>query len=336
MAKTPCNFPSSIDDLSTDRQASQTILSDTIDIIESALMALMAKVGVDESEVATSFDYRINALEDDAHAQDTDTGTTSQAFQLYSGSSGAKLKDNSGIVEIRNSADSAYAHIRPNNIYPLGSTNTPLFTTGNVTYYINPSTGDDDNDGSSGSPFQTIAKAISLIPQIINHNVTINLADGSYSEGISIGSKMGYATITLTGNTTTPADVALTGKINISGNSAYVVISGLETTYTGGDVIYVNTNPSPVALNYLVAEEEDLDYAALSVVRSPIVYANHCALSNHKYGITALTCSRVFSYVCSGSDNTTGLNVSAATIMKGGSVPGGTTAEATVCGGVIR
>jgi hypothetical protein len=43
------------------------------------------------------------------HTQNTDTGTTSQTFQLQSGSSGAKLKNNSGVFEARNAADSAYA-----------------------------------------------------------------------------------------------------------------------------------------------------------------------------------------------------------------------------------
>jgi hypothetical protein len=46
------------------------------------------------------------------HAQNTDTGTTSQTFQLYSGFSGVKLKDNGGALESRNAADGAYANFR--------------------------------------------------------------------------------------------------------------------------------------------------------------------------------------------------------------------------------
>lgn len=42
------------------------------------------------------------------HTQNTDTGTTGQSFQLQSGSSGFKLKNNTGVAEIRNAADSAY------------------------------------------------------------------------------------------------------------------------------------------------------------------------------------------------------------------------------------
>ncbi len=52
------------------------------------------------------------------HSQNTDVGTTSQTFQLQSASSGIKLKNNAGVFEARNSADSAYAIIR--SAYPSG------------------------------------------------------------------------------------------------------------------------------------------------------------------------------------------------------------------------
>lgn len=45
------------------------------------------------------------------HTQNTDTGTTSATFQLESGSSGAKLKNSSGTVAIRNAADGADANV---------------------------------------------------------------------------------------------------------------------------------------------------------------------------------------------------------------------------------
>ena len=58
------------------------------------------------------------------HTQHTDTGTTSQAFQLQSGSSGVKLKNNSGVFEVRNAADNAYANIRVNDLIVDGTTTT--------------------------------------------------------------------------------------------------------------------------------------------------------------------------------------------------------------------
>jgi len=56
------------------------------------------------------------------HAQNTDTGTSSQTFQI--GSSGPKLKNNSGELQVRNSADTDYADLRVKNLYVEGTTTT--------------------------------------------------------------------------------------------------------------------------------------------------------------------------------------------------------------------
>jgi hypothetical protein len=50
------------------------------------------------------------------HSQHTDTGTTSQTFQIQSGSSGVKLKNNSGVAEIRNSADNSYSELQASSL----------------------------------------------------------------------------------------------------------------------------------------------------------------------------------------------------------------------------
>lgn len=46
------------------------------------------------------------------HTQNTDTGTTSATFQIDSGNSGPKLKNNSLVLEARNAADGAYADFK--------------------------------------------------------------------------------------------------------------------------------------------------------------------------------------------------------------------------------
>jgi len=55
------------------------------------------------------------------HTQNTDTGTTSQTFQLQAGSSGAKLKNISGVIEARNAADSGYADLKVANLIVTGN-----------------------------------------------------------------------------------------------------------------------------------------------------------------------------------------------------------------------
>lgn len=61
-------------------------------------------IGQAASTVAAGNDSRF-------HTQNTDTGTTSQSFQLQSGSTGALLQNNVGTIEVRNAANTAYANL---------------------------------------------------------------------------------------------------------------------------------------------------------------------------------------------------------------------------------
>ena len=50
------------------------------------------------------------------HDQNTDTGTTATSFELDSGNSGARVKNNSNVLEARNNADDAYADFKGKKI----------------------------------------------------------------------------------------------------------------------------------------------------------------------------------------------------------------------------
>lgn len=63
------------------------------------------------------------------HTQNTDTGTTQTTFQINSGSSGPKLKDSSGELQVRNAADSADANLKAGDIAATGN----VVITGNLT-----------------------------------------------------------------------------------------------------------------------------------------------------------------------------------------------------------
>jgi len=64
----------------------------------------------------TEIDGRLTALESVDHAQNTDTGTTSVGFQLDSGNSGPRIKNESGKIAIRNAADNDYADLHVKNL----------------------------------------------------------------------------------------------------------------------------------------------------------------------------------------------------------------------------
>jgi len=83
----------------------------------------------------------------------------------------------------------------------INEAKTPYKTIANLTYYV-ATTGNNNNDGLTvGTPFLTIAKAISMIPQIVNHAVTINVAAGTYAEDVLIAGFSGSGSITLQGGT---------------------------------------------------------------------------------------------------------------------------------------
>jgi len=63
------------------------------------------------------------------HTQNTDTGTTATSFNVDSGGTGFKLKNNAGVLELRNLADSAYADLIVKDLTVQGTTTTINSTT---------------------------------------------------------------------------------------------------------------------------------------------------------------------------------------------------------------
>lgn len=59
-----------------------------------------------------------------AHDQNTDTGTNNSTFQLDNDANGVKLKNVSGVLEVRNAADNDYADLKVNNLTVNGTTTT--------------------------------------------------------------------------------------------------------------------------------------------------------------------------------------------------------------------
>ncbi len=78
---------------------------------------LSAIVGTGASNLAAGNDSRF-------HTQGTDIGTTSLTFALDSDGTPLLLKNNAGILEVRNAADTAYANIVVGNVTVQGTTTT--------------------------------------------------------------------------------------------------------------------------------------------------------------------------------------------------------------------
>lgn len=102
-----------------------------------------------------------------------------------------------------------------------------------TSYFINASTGNDSNPCSSGSPCLTLAHALSILPTFLSGAYTINVANGTYAEGMDIGNVVcpsfgnpqANSYLQIIGNTATPANVVFTGTITYTPES----VSGTET-----------------------------------------------------------------------------------------------------------
>jgi hypothetical protein len=106
--------------------------------------------------------------------------------------------------------------------------------TANRTYYVR-TDGSDGNNGlanSSGGAFLTIQKAIDTVAalDLSIYNVTIQVADGTYGGAVLVSAPwVGSGTVTLQGNTSTPANALL----STGASDAITVVSGGALTVTG-------------------------------------------------------------------------------------------------------
>lgn len=96
--------------------------------------------------------------------------------------------------------------------------------------YVDPTDGSDTTgDGSLGDPYATVAKALSVLPTVLAAEYTIHLADDTYAEAIDLRGFVGAdaGALTLTGNTTTPANVTFTGTAtDDDGGTCVALVAG--------------------------------------------------------------------------------------------------------------
>jgi len=110
-------------------------------------------------------------------------------------------------------------------VFPSGGAREVL--SASRTYYVR-TDGNDGHDGLTNSPggaFLTIQKAIDAVAtlDIGPFNVTIQVADGTYTAGAAVtGPWLGSGTVTVQGNAGTPANVL----ISTTGSSAVTVVTG--------------------------------------------------------------------------------------------------------------
>jgi peptidoglycan/xylan/chitin deacetylase (PgdA/CDA1 family) len=119
-------------------------------------------------------------------------------------------------------------------------------TTSNLSYYVDSVNGNDENPGTSGSPFLTLQKAFDVLPKIIKHEVIITLKDGIYNyTEIKNFVNGGGGQIVITSdsyNVTSAYIQADTRCLDIKSSSVPLYFDGvgIKINNSGGKAIYIS------------------------------------------------------------------------------------------------
>jgi hypothetical protein len=213
-----------------------------------------------------------------------------------------------------------------------------IATTSDVILYVRPD-GNDANDGSANDAARallTIQAAINKVPQIINHNVIINVAAGTYAEDILISGFYGKGNIQLLGaNSLADASNYKVNKIHCTFCSN-VLVRGFEATITN-DHAFKAQAVVYSTFQYCKVTTISATYAGFLVFTGALTLLINCEASNRLY---ALYCYSGIAYSNEwtiGDGNTIGIKCEAAgTVGKYSTQPQGATAEMVDTGGVIR
>ncbi|MGG1556231.1 hypothetical protein [Paenibacillus ferrarius] len=178
----------------------------------------------------------------------------------------------------------------------------PRQTTAAMTLYVDGTNGADNGDGSYSKPFKTIQKAINSVPQIVNHNVNINVAAGTYAEDVRCDGFIGKnGVITITGDTLLSTSRSVQ-SINISNCTVAVVISGFNiTTTTGIGLLFVRSAFAQASFINMVGTATS--YNGVYTVSST-GFIQNSLISNRSIAIVADQGSKLTSYLNTGSGNT--------------------------------
>ena len=146
------------------------------------------------------------------HIQNTDVGTSSTTF--YLGLGGPKIKGNSGIVEVRNNADTNYADLVVQNLTVKGT--AMIVESETVTFNSNVLTLNNNYTGST--PLEKGGLEVQR-GSLANASITWDESSDLWKAGLAGNEKTIIRegnTVTLTGNTTGTAAFDTNGNINIS------------------------------------------------------------------------------------------------------------------------
>lgn len=194
------------------------------------------------------------------------------ALMTVKAGSGATVNGSSGFVYI--SPGHRITFVSDGANYWTQTQQGRLRLKANTNLYVATTGNDTTNAGiASAAPWLTIQNAVNFVANMIDlngFNATINVADGTYAAGVSLGAPLtGGGTLSIVGNITTPANciVSVTnsecflasngGNIQVAGFQMATASSGSCLQAVNGGQITVNgaMNCGACAANHLFASD---------------------------------------------------------------------------------
>jgi hypothetical protein len=193
-------------------------------------------------------------------------------------------------------------------------------------------------NGSASAPYATIQHAIDALPKVIDHNITIQIGNGSYTEDIAINGFNGTGQLYFgTGdNLNSTNTVCMLRSISIDYCLARIAFGAMTITSSftsSGNTVSVQVTDCRATQFYKLYLISSSTYGFKIITSYASILS--CSISMKSTAIRAENGAIVYSSTNGGSGNTTALSAYAAsTIGKSGSQPSGT--ESATGGGEIR
>ncbi|RAU93216.1 C1q-like domain-containing protein [Paenibacillus sp. YN15] len=181
-----------------------------------------------------------------------------------------------------------------------GSMGLAATTVSDITYFVR-TDGNDNNSGTANTAagaFKTIGKAISMIPQVVNHNVAINVGAGTYTDEIFLPGRVGSGGVWFHGesNTTT-----ICPGVHIMACGCLVEIEKFKFTRSNFHAVWLRWN-SRVFVDNCTMTEATSGYCGVLVEAGTASIIN-CTISNKGVAIQAMSSAFIGTWNNSGTGN---------------------------------
>lgn len=213
---------------------------------------------------------------------------------------------------------------------------TTTKSTAPITLYVDPTNGNDSNDGlTTSTKLKTRQAAINKLPSVLDHLCIISVVPGIDDEVVSIAGFTGKGSLQLNGGLDlADSDIYKTGRVKLDNVKIPVTVRGFNfTTTTGHGVEVVNSQWAAIVTCKSTSLTTEFDGA--NAVAS-LIFLTGCNFSNKARAIASGYLSNIYSENNSGTGNLKGLSAfNSSFIGKSGTQPDGTLKEEKYNGGDI-